>query len=84
MFVTVRVSTNSDKPCVEKIGDAEFKVKVKAKPVDGKANAEVCMRLAEHFGVPVSCVAVVRGVSNNKKTVRIDGVSEARPAQRLL
>ncbi|MBI2445429.1 DUF167 domain-containing protein [Candidatus Micrarchaeota archaeon] len=71
MQVMVRVSAHSDKPGVEKIGENEFKVRVRAKPVDGKANAEVCQRLADYFGVPASRVRVVRGASNNKKAVEV-------------
>ena len=71
MLLSVRVSTNSDKPGVEKAGEGQFKVHVRAKPLGGRANAEVCRRLADYFGVPVSAVRVVRGASNNKKTIEI-------------
>lgn len=72
MIVFVRVSTNSDRPGVEKIGENEYKVRVHAKPVDGKANADVVESLAEFFDVPKSRVRIVAGLTSKRKTVEID------------
>ena len=52
-------------------------VAVNATPVDGKANAAVVRVLAETFKVPRSAVAIVRGETGRKKTVRITGVGLA-------
>ena len=38
---------------------------------DMEANAEVCQRLADYFGVPATAVRVIRGASNNKKTIDV-------------
>lgn len=58
-------------------------VAVNAPPVDGKANAAVVRVLAETFKVPRSAVAIVRGETGRKKTIRITGVSAAA-IERLL
>jgi uncharacterized protein (TIGR00251 family) len=51
-------------------GDA-LKIRLAARPVDGKANAELLRFLADAFGVPLSNVALVRGDTSRTKVVRI-------------
>lgn len=46
-------------------------VSVNSPPVDGKANEAVIRVLADVFGVPKGAVAIVRGETGRKKTVRI-------------
>jgi len=48
-------------------------VAVNAPPVEGKANQAVIRVLAEVFGVPRSSVAIMRGETGRRKTVRIAG-----------
>lgn len=74
MIIQVRVATNSAKPCVEKISNSEYKVRVCAKPVDGKANADVVRILAAYFGVPERQVRIVAGKTSKRKTIVVDGV----------
>lgn len=58
------------------IGD-RLRVSVNAPPVDGKANEAVVRALAAAFGVPRSAVAIVRGETGRRKTVRLGGVTLA-------
>jgi uncharacterized protein (TIGR00251 family) len=58
------------------VGD-RLRVAVTAPPVDGAANAAVIEALAAAFGVRRAAVAVVRGETGRRKTVRIDGGSAA-------
>lgn len=55
-------------------GDA-LKIKVKAPPEDGRANAELEAFLAKLFGVAKSSVAVKVGTSSRRKQVIVKGVS---------
>ena len=48
-------------------------VKVLAAPDRGRANAEVLELLAEHFGLPVSRVRIIRGEKSRHKIVSLDG-----------
>lgn len=48
-------------------------VAVRARAVDGAANAAVAGALAEAFGVPRSAVRIVRGQRARSKLVAIDG-----------
>lgn len=52
-------------------GDA-LKLKLKAPPVDGRANAELLRYLADAFDVPLRQVALLRGQTSRQKVVRID------------
>jgi uncharacterized protein len=47
------------------------KIRVKAPPVDGKANAHLLKFLAGAFGVSASQVALISGDSSRQKTVLI-------------
>lgn len=64
------------------LGEA-LKVKLKAPPVDGKANAELCRFLAEHLDLPKGAVSLATGASARQKRVRISGLSDAELKQRL-
>ena len=46
--------------------------KVKAPPVDGKANAAVIALVAGHFGVAKSAVTIKAGAAGRLKLVQID------------
>jgi uncharacterized protein (TIGR00251 family) len=63
-------------------GDALL-VKVKAPPVDGKANDAVCRLLAKAAGVPATSAELVRGASGRDKVVRLPGLGAADAAGRL-
>ena len=54
-----------------------LKIRIKAPPVEGKANDELRRYLAGAFGVPVRQVTLVRGDSSRHKVLRIE-----RPALR--
>ena len=54
-----------------------LRVAVTAPPVDGAANAAVIEALAAAFGVRRAAIAIVRGETGRRKTVRVDGGSAA-------
>ena len=64
------------------LGDA-LKVKLKAPPVDGKANAELCRFLAEQLGLPRGAVTLATGASARQKRVQIDGLTAETLRERL-
>ncbi len=67
----VRVSTGSSKPGVEALGPGRLKVRVKAQPIAGLANAEVVELLARHFGLASKDVRILRGLTSHMKLVEI-------------
>ena len=75
--LTVRVQPNAS---ADRIGDWEtdaagrtyLKVRVRAVPEDGKANAAVEKLVAKWLGVPKSAVKVVTGLKSRLKGLDID------------
>jgi uncharacterized protein (TIGR00251 family) len=53
------------------------KVQLTAPPVDGAANEALRELLARALGVPRRQVAIVRGETGRKKTVRVEGATRA-------
>jgi len=55
-------------------GRPVLRVRVRAAPVEGAANAALETVLARHLGVPASRVRVARGGQSRLKAVEIDGL----------
>jgi uncharacterized protein (TIGR00251 family) len=51
-------------------------IRLSAPPVDGKANAALCVFVAKLAGVPRSSVEIVRGQTSRDKIVRVEGVTQ--------
>jgi uncharacterized protein (TIGR00251 family) len=62
-------------------GDA-IKIKLKAPPVDGAANAELVRFVAERLDIPRSAVTITAGHTGRRKTLQIEGI-DATAASRL-
>lgn len=56
-------------------GDA-IVIRLKAPPVDGKANAALIEFIAKAAGVPRSRVEILRGATSREKVLRVSGVAE--------
>ncbi|MBI4427324.1 MAG: YggU family protein [Candidatus Magasanikbacteria bacterium] len=56
---------------VGKLADGTFKIKLKAPPVDGKANEELVKFLSKEWGVAKSEVCIVSGQKTRTKLVQI-------------
>ncbi|MFU8781022.1 MAG: DUF167 domain-containing protein [Kiritimatiellia bacterium] len=71
MRINVKVVPRASKDeLLGEFGDG-LKVRVKAPPEDGKANAAVTRLVAAHFGVPASNVKIVAGASSSRKIIDI-------------
>jgi uncharacterized protein len=71
MRIYVKVIPRSSVNKIEKISEGEYKIKLTAPPVDGKANEMLVEILAEYFGVSKSSVEIVGGKSARIKIVDI-------------
>ena len=71
MRIYVKVIPRASKNEVVKISDGEYKVKLTAPPVDGKANGMLLKILAEHFSVSKSSLQIVGGKTARVKIVDI-------------
>jgi uncharacterized protein len=68
----IKVKPNSRASVLEQAADGTWVARVKAPPVDGKANAELVELVAAHFGCRKSAVLIRSGASARLKLVRIE------------
>jgi uncharacterized protein (TIGR00251 family) len=52
-----------------------LKIRIKAPPVDGKANAELLRFIAEEFSLAKSQITIISGELGRQKTIKIEGVA---------
>ena len=71
MRIYIKVTPRASKNEVIKISEGEYKVKLTAPPVDGKANAMLLKVLAEYFNVPISSLSIIGGKSARIKLIEI-------------
>lgn len=69
--IEVRVKPNAKTAALEEQPDGTWIAKVKAPPVDGKANEAVIALVAEHFGVRKAQVSIRVGVTGRLKQIEI-------------
>lgn len=60
---------------VDADGRPVLKVRVRARPVEGEANAALLKLLAKTLGVPKSAVALDRGGQSRIKMIAVDGLT---------
>ncbi len=82
MRLQIKVVPGSSREGIEWLGDL-LKIKVRAAPEKGKANAAVQQLLAERLGLPVSRVTIVAGFGSALKAVEIDGLDPESLRSRL-
>lgn len=71
MRIYVRVSPRSSKNEVTKISEGEYRVRLTAPPVDGKANEMLLDMLADYFGVSRSLIKILGGKTAKVKLIEI-------------
>jgi uncharacterized protein len=72
LILTLHVQPGASRTEVTGLHGDALKIRLAAQPVGGKANALLLQFLADQFGVPHSCVHLVRGESSRQKIVRIE------------
>ena len=86
--LTVRVTPRGGADRVDAVevgpsGHPLVRLRVRAAPADGEANAAVIRLLGKALGVPRSAVRIVRGETARTKTIEIDGLDPADALARL-
>lgn len=71
MVVSVKVKTQAKEERVEEAADGSLTVRVKSKPLEGRANEAVILALAEHFKVSKSKVRLLKGRASRNKVFDI-------------
>ena len=81
--IGVRVQPRASRNEVLGVRDGVVQVRVKAAPVDGKANAAMLELLADKLGIAKSRIRVVRGHTARDKVVAVDGMDIEENMHRL-
>ena len=81
--IGVRVTPRSARDEITGWQDGALRVRLRAPPVDGKANEALRQLLAKRLGVAPSAVSIVSGETARLKRVRVDGIDEAEVRQKL-
>jgi uncharacterized protein (TIGR00251 family) len=68
----VKVKPNSRVASLVQVGDGTWQARVKAPPVDGKANEELIALVAEHFNCRKAAVLIRSGASGRVKLVKVE------------
>jgi hypothetical protein len=71
MRIYIKVIPRSSRNLVEKISEGEYRVRLTAPPVDGKANEALVKLLAEYFDISKSAISIVGGKSTPRKMVDV-------------
>ena len=83
VILNIRAAPRSSRAGIDGFwGEDALRVKIRAAPVEGKANKEMIETLAEAFKVPKSAVSFVGGEASRTKRVLVKGV-DAAAAMRL-
>lgn len=77
MILHLKAKAGSKLNQIIKDGDGNWVMKVKAPPVDGKANDEVIRFLSEVLNLSKSKIRIVSGHTNRFKTLAIDEQTDA-------
>jgi uncharacterized protein (TIGR00251 family) len=73
--LTIRVQPGASRSAVVGPHGVALRIRVAARAVDGKANAELVRFLAEQLGVPARDVEITRGHAHRTKVVHVSVVS---------
>ncbi len=71
MRIVARVKPNAKENKVEKTGQNEFILRVKAAPKENKANEAVVALLSEYLDIPKSRIIIIRGLTGKSKVIDI-------------
>lgn len=76
LVVVVRVSPGSAVPGADgRCDDGSYRIRLRSRPVENLANAELVEFLSSEFGAPRSSIRILRGIRGRIKTVEIRGTS---------
>jgi hypothetical protein len=71
MIIKVRVIPNSKTESVLCVDEANYRLKVREKAIEGRANEAVVEALASYFKVRKSDITIVGGLRSRDKTIEI-------------
>lgn len=72
MVIRVKVKPGSKVDEISREADGNIRIKIKAQPIEGKANKYLVEYLSEFFKLPKSKIEILKGETNSFKTISID------------
>ena len=81
--LSLRVVPRADRDAVQGVQGNALKIRLRAPPVDNKANEALVQFLAGQLDVPRRCVRLVAGAAGRNKQVLVSGLDEQEIARRL-
>jgi uncharacterized protein (TIGR00251 family) len=84
MLIKVRVFPSSKKEEVIQKSSDSFEVKVKEKPIEGRANQAVVSALASFLKIPENKVRLVRGFKTRNKIFKIHPAPHTKEESEVL
>ena len=75
MILKILLKPASKLDKIDMIGDV-LHIKIKAKPLDGAANAYLIKYLSGFFSLTQSCITIIKGHRAKHKTLNIEGKEE--------
>jgi len=67
--ITPRASKNE---IVGELSDGTIKIKLKAPPIDGKANEELIKFLSSEWKIPKTKIKIIRGLTSKNKIIKVE------------
>ncbi len=81
--LTLLITPRSGRDEIVAAGDA-LRVRIRAAPVDGRANDALLTFLAKRLGLPRSALTLMSGAASRRKIVHASGVTVEQAQERLL
>jgi uncharacterized protein (TIGR00251 family) len=85
--ISAKVIPKSKKTSIEILevtsGKIFLRIKVRARPEDGKANEELICTLADYFGIPKSEITLKSGYTSKSKLLLARGVDITKVSRQL-
>jgi hypothetical protein len=76
MLLRIKVKPNSKTDEIIREGDGTWKVKIRAQPIEGKANKYLLAYLSKVLKLPKSGITLLKGASNSFKTFEIEATED--------
>jgi len=83
VVLNVHAVPRSSKNAVQGLYGNAVKIRLRAPPVDGKANKALLSFMGEALDIPARQVSIITGLTGRKKRVLIDGLNAEEVRSRL-